>query len=122
MKKFFDIRARGVRAASGALLYEIREYDKIGYIDAQEFARRPNDAIANLAACELTFVGNTLVEAAPHIASMSRRLQSKPALARLNKASIKEQGDAYCGGEIEKSLRRVAVKQWLRRNSVWHRF
>ncbi|MEJ7925762.1 DUF927 domain-containing protein [Sphingobium sp. AN641] len=57
MKKFFDIRARGVRAASGALLYEIREYDKIGYIDAQEFARRPNDAIANLAACELTFVG-----------------------------------------------------------------
>ncbi|MEJ7925759.1 hypothetical protein WG908_03195 [Sphingobium sp. AN641] len=67
-------------------------------------------------------IANTLVEAAPHIASMSRRLQSKPALARLNKASIKEQGDAYCGGEIEKSLRRVAVKQWLRRNSVWHRF
>ncbi|MCI4592488.1 glutathione S-transferase [Sphingobium sp. BYY-5] len=56
-------------------------------------------------------VAITLDEAAPHVASMSRRLQNEPALAQLNKASIREYGDAYCGGEIEKSLRRVAVKQ-----------
>ncbi|WP_432215113.1 hypothetical protein [Sphingobium yanoikuyae] len=42
---------------------------------------------------------------------MSRRLQNRPALAQLNKASIREYGNAYCGGEIEKSLRKVAVEQ-----------
>ncbi|WP_408021795.1 hypothetical protein [Sphingobium psychrophilum] len=32
----------------------------------------------------------TLDETAPHVASMSRRLHNKPALAQLNKASIRE--------------------------------
>jgi hypothetical protein len=49
-------------------------------------------------------------------------MKQESPLAQPNKASIKEQGDAYCGGEIEKSLRKVAVKQRLRRNSKWRRF
>lgn len=57
MKKYFYIKVRGVRARSGALLYEVTEYDKIGYIDVVEFMRRPNDAIAGLAAAGMTFVG-----------------------------------------------------------------
>lgn len=55
MRKFFDIRARGVRARSGALLYEVTEYDKTGYIYVVEFLRRQNDAIAALATAGMTF-------------------------------------------------------------------
>ncbi len=46
-------------------------------------------------------------EAAPRIAALSRRLQEVPSLAALKEATFKNYGDAYCGGEIEKSLRTV---------------
>jgi glutathione S-transferase len=52
-------------------------------------------------------IGNILNETAPGTAALSRRLQDVPSLAVLNKTSIERYGDAYCGGEIEKSLRRV---------------
>lgn len=48
-----------------------------------------------------------LGRAAPHVASMSRRLQRKLPLTQLNKASIREYGDANCRGEIENSYARL---------------
>jgi glutathione S-transferase len=52
-------------------------------------------------------IGTILQQTAPRTAGLSRRLQEMPSLASLNKASIDKYGDAYCGGEIEKSLRKV---------------
>ncbi len=50
----------------------------------------------------------TMLDAtAPRIAALTRRLQATPRLAALAKRSFDLYGDAYCGGEIEKSLRRV---------------
>lgn len=45
--------------------------------------------------------------AAPRTAALTRRLQATPALDALKRRSYQRYGDAYCGGEIEKSLRRV---------------
>ena len=45
---------------------------------------------------------------APAVAGLSRRLVATPALANLAKVSREQFGDAYCGGQIEQSLRRVA--------------
>lgn len=65
MRKYnsFNVRVRGVRAYSGARLYEVRddgweeENDKVGYIDAIEFTVRPNEALAALARNGLFFPG-----------------------------------------------------------------
>lgn len=56
----------------------------------------------------LQVVGLMLEEAAPLVAALSRRLQEHPSLVALSKASVEKYGDCYCGGEIEKSLRKVA--------------
>jgi len=48
-----------------------------------------------------------LDEAAPRTAALTQRMQAIPALAELSERSFREYGQAYCGGEIEKSLRRV---------------
>jgi len=48
-----------------------------------------------------------LAEHAPAIAGLTRRLQEEPSLAALRRESFERYGDAYCGGEIETSLRRV---------------
>ena len=48
-----------------------------------------------------------LAESAPAIAGLTRRLQEEPSLAALRQESFERYGDAYCGGEIETSLRRV---------------
>lgn len=45
---------------------------------------------------------------APRIWALSNRVQAVPALSELNKATTEKYGDTYCGGEIEKSLRKVA--------------
>ena len=45
---------------------------------------------------------------APAVAGLSRRLAATPALANLARVSREQFGDAYCGGQIEQSLRRVA--------------
>lgn len=51
-----------------------------------------------------------LDETAPRTAALSRRLQEMPSLKALKNDSIARYGDAYCGGEIEKSLRNVTAK------------
>jgi glutathione S-transferase len=51
-----------------------------------------------------------LDEAAPKTAALSRRLQEVPSLKALKTDSDARYGDAYCGGEIEKSLQKVAAK------------
>lgn len=47
-------------------------------------------------------------ETAPGIWGLSRRVQSIPELAELERKSFEKYGDAYCGGDIEASLRNVA--------------
>lgn len=44
----------------------------------------------------------------PILNGLCRRLATIPALAKLNSDSWNRYGESYCGGEIEKSLRRVA--------------
>lgn len=53
-------------------------------------------------------IATLLDKTAPRIAGLSRRIQQIPALADLDRSSRAQYGDAYCGGEIEKSLRKVA--------------
>jgi glutathione S-transferase len=48
-----------------------------------------------------------LEEAAPMTAALSRRVAGLPALARLAASARQDYGDAYCGGQIEASLRQV---------------
>ncbi|MEN5145603.1 glutathione S-transferase [Brevundimonas diminuta] len=48
-----------------------------------------------------------LEETAPMTGGLAWRLSRTPALARLAEWSRREYGDAYCGGDIEQSLRRV---------------
>jgi glutathione S-transferase len=53
-------------------------------------------------------IARMLDAAAPAVAGLSRRLAATPALANLAAVSREQFGDAYCGGQIERSLRRVA--------------
>ena len=53
-------------------------------------------------------IARLLDRKAPRVAGLTRRLAAEPALANLARVSREQFGDAYCGGEIEKSLRRVA--------------
>jgi len=48
-----------------------------------------------------------LKEAAPHTAALARRVADLPPLAKLAAKAKQEYGDAYCGGQIEASLRKV---------------
>jgi glutathione S-transferase len=48
-----------------------------------------------------------LEEAAPKTAALSRRVSTLPPLAELAAKAQREYGDAYCGGQIEASLRKV---------------
>ena len=52
-------------------------------------------------------IGVILEDAAPNIAALTRRVGEVPALARLAKKARRDYGDAYCGGQIEASLRKV---------------
>lgn len=47
-------------------------------------------------------------ETVPTIWGLTRRVQALPALDALKRKSFADYGDAYCGGDIEKSLRNVA--------------
>ena len=49
-----------------------------------------------------------LKETAPVTASLTRRVADLPPLAKLAAKARKNYGDAYCGGQIEASLRKVA--------------
>ena len=48
-----------------------------------------------------------LEETAPMTAALSRRVAALPALADLAERTRKAYGEAYCGGQIEASLRQV---------------
>ena len=48
-----------------------------------------------------------LEEAAPMTAALTRRVAALPPLAKLAAKARKDYGDAYCGGQIEASLRKV---------------
>jgi glutathione S-transferase len=48
-----------------------------------------------------------LKKAAPKTAALTKRIYALPALAALAAQTRENYGDAYCGGEIEKSLRKV---------------
>lgn len=48
-----------------------------------------------------------LDDAAPMTAALSRRVAALPALASLAAKAREDYGDAYCGGQIEASLRKV---------------
>jgi glutathione S-transferase len=52
-------------------------------------------------------VGKILEEAAPVTAALTRRISALPSLAKLAAKARKDYGDAYCGGQIEASLRKV---------------
>ena len=52
-------------------------------------------------------IGDLLDARAPAVAGLTRRLMAEPALANLAMVSREQFGDSYCGGEIEKSMKRV---------------
>lgn len=53
-------------------------------------------------------IKNIIEDTSPVIWGLSRRVGNTAPLALLNRRSFENYGDAYCGGEIEKSLRKVA--------------
>ena len=52
-------------------------------------------------------IGSILDDAAPMTAALTRRVASLPPLAKLAAKARQDYGDAYCGGQIEVSLRSV---------------
>lgn len=52
-------------------------------------------------------IATMLEETAPMTAALSRRVSALPPLAALAAQAREDYGDTYCGGEIEKSLRKV---------------
>ena len=52
-------------------------------------------------------IADILEESAPMTAGLSRRVADLPALAKLAAKARADYGDAYCGGQIEASLRKV---------------
>jgi glutathione S-transferase len=54
-------------------------------------------------------IGTILEEAAPMTAALTRRVSSLPELKALAAKARQDYGDAYCGGQIEASLRKVLI-------------
>lgn len=52
-------------------------------------------------------LAHILEESAPLTAALSRRISQLPPMAALSARARKDYGDAYCGGQIEASLRKV---------------
>lgn len=52
-------------------------------------------------------IGVMLEESAPNTAALTRRVSTLPPLAKLAHKARDAYGDAYCGGQIEASLRKV---------------
>ena len=48
-----------------------------------------------------------LNDAAPNTAALTRRVAALPPLKKLAAKARRDYGDAYCGGQIEASLRKV---------------
>lgn len=56
-------------------------------------------------------IGAILGESAPKTAALTRRVAALPPLAKLAAKAREDYGDAYCGGRIEMSLRKVLDAQ-----------
>lgn len=56
-------------------------------------------------------IGAILGESAPKTAALTRRVAALPPLAKLATKAREDYGDAYCGGRIEMSLRKVLDAQ-----------
>ncbi len=56
-------------------------------------------------------IGAILGESAPKTAALTRRVAALPPLAKLAANAREDYGDAYCGGRIEASLRKVLNAQ-----------
>jgi glutathione S-transferase len=52
-------------------------------------------------------IGNILDETAPMTAELTRRVANLPELVKLAAKARRDYGEAYCGGQIEASLRKV---------------
>ncbi|MFV0361124.1 glutathione S-transferase family protein [Tropicimonas sp.] len=74
-------------------------------------------SLADLATAALWFtmtdklppLGPLLERSAPAVAALSRRIASLPEIAAMRKSCDARWGDAYCGGQIEESLRKVVT-------------
>ena len=56
-------------------------------------------------------IGTILGESAPKTAALTRRVAALPPFAKLAAKAREDYGDAYCGGRIEASLRKVLSAQ-----------
>lgn len=92
-------RAHGLEADGGTLLGT--EAPGVADVATAVLWSTMADRFATIAAL--------LEEAAPRVAALVWRMQAMPALARLAEDSRRDYGDAYCGGQIEQSLRKVAA-------------
>lgn len=52
-------------------------------------------------------IGAIFEESAPQVAALTHRVASLPPLAKLAAKAREDYGDAYCGGQIEASLRKI---------------
>jgi glutathione S-transferase len=62
-------------------------------------------------------IATLLDEAAPLTAALTRRIAALPPLATLAAKARKDYGDAYCGGQIEASLRKVVERDFAERET-----
>lgn len=90
-------RRHGLRANAGFLLGG----------DAPGVADIVTGALWSTMAERFGAIAAILEETAPMTAALSRRIADLPPMARLAAKAREDYGDAYCGGQIEASLRKV---------------
>lgn len=90
-------RRHGLKRGSGFLLGG----------DAPDIADIVTATLWSTMADRFPKIGAILEGAAPMTAALTRRVSDLPPMARLAAQARKEYGDAYCGGQIEASLRKV---------------
>lgn len=90
-------RRHGLQAGSGYLLGG----------DAPGIADIMTATLWNTMTERFRLLAEMLEDTAPITASLSRRIYDLPALAALARKAQADYGSAYCGGQIEKALRRV---------------
>src|SRR6185437_12923482 len=89
-------RRHGLKAKSGFLLGG----------DAPGIADVVTATLWGTMADRLPRIGAILKRAAPMTAALTERVNALPALAALAAKAKDDYGDVYCGGQIEKSLRK----------------
>lgn len=69
-RKSFGIQARGLRSRSGRCIFQITDFDKVAYIDAEDYARNEREALAGLFRQEMIFLGPKLWELKERLAEV----------------------------------------------------